>query len=98
MSILKYMLIASSLGMAIGGAATEALRAQATPPACLMAEIDISDPEAYKAYSARAPSAAVEPFGGPCLVRAGATETLDGDPAKRMIIISFPNTASAKRY
>jgi uncharacterized protein (DUF1330 family) len=59
-----------------------------------VADIDVTDPEKYKAYAAGAP-ATVEAHGGRYLVRGGATQTLEGDAnPKRFVIVEFPDTAA----
>lgn len=67
-------------------------------PAYLIADIDVRDSEAYAEYRRLAP-ATIEKYGGRYLVRAGATEVLEGDhrPA-RLVVLEFPNMATLKRW
>jgi uncharacterized protein (DUF1330 family) len=69
-----------------------------TPPAYLIVEMKISDPEQYKQYMAEAP-AAVKAFGGEYLVRGGKHEALEGDwmPA-RVAMLRFPSYEQAKAF
>ena len=68
------------------------------PPAYLIVEMQISDPEQYKQYMAAAP-AAVAAAGGEYLVRGGRHETLEGDwqPA-RIAMLRFPSFEQAKAF
>ena len=68
------------------------------PPAYLIVEMQISDPEQYKQYMAVAP-AAVAAAGGEYLVRGGRHETLEGDwqPA-RLAMLRFPSFEQAKAF
>ena len=73
--------------------------AEATAPkAYLIAEIEVLNPEPYKAYVAAA-GPLVAAYGGKYLVRGGAAEALEGaPPAGRMVIVEFPSMAEAKRF
>ena len=68
------------------------------PPAYLIVEMQISDPEQYKQYMAVAP-AAVAAAGGEYLVCGGRHETLEGDwqPA-RIAMLRFPSFEQAKAF
>ena len=66
-------------------------------PAYLVAENHIIDPEAFKEY-ASAVLATLVPFGGRLIVRAGATETLEGTPPGRMVIVEFENMEKARSW
>ena len=70
----------------------------AVPKAYLIAEIEVVNPEPYKAYVAAA-GPIVAAYGGKYLVRGGAAEALEGaPPAGRMVIVEFPSMAEAKRF
>lgn len=66
--------------------------------AYVLAEIEITNPEGYKAYSASvAPT--VEKYGGRFLVRGGTVHALEGDwPARRRVIIEFPSREAAQKW
>jgi len=79
-------------GAALGAGVVQGLHAQAKPPAYLVAEVDVSDPEAYaKEYAAK-----VQPIlkaaGARYLALAGAAASgakvvaIDGEPPKRIAI------------
>jgi uncharacterized protein (DUF1330 family) len=66
--------------------------------AYVFAEIDITDPDGYKGYTATVP-ATIAQYGGRFLVRGGATEVLEGDwPPLRRVIIEFPSTEAARAW
>jgi uncharacterized protein (DUF1330 family) len=68
------------------------------PVAYLIVEMNISDPERYKAYMAEAP-AAVKAAGGEYLVRGGRSETLEGDwQPHRVAMLRFPSYEQAKAF
>ena len=56
--------------------------------------VDISDPEAYKAYVA-ANAAAFAKFGAHFLVRSGKYETVEGGSRGRNVVIEFKDYATA---
>lgn len=67
-------------------------------PAYLMAEIEITNPEAYAEYSKAVP-ATVEKYGGRFLVRGGKAHPLEGEwPERRRVLIEFPSLEAAKAW
>ena len=56
--------------------------------------VDVSDPEAYKAYVA-ANAAAFRKFGAHFVVRAGKYETVEGMSRARNVVIEFKDYATA---
>ena len=67
-------------------------------PAYAIAEVEITDPEGFKAYMAAAPAAVAE-FGGEYMVRGGPLETLEGGwQPKRLTVLRFPSMAQAKAF
>lgn len=68
------------------------------PAAYVIVEMNISHPEQYKEYMARAP-AAVKAAGGEYLVRGGKQETLEGDwKPHRVAMLRFPSFEQAKAF
>jgi uncharacterized protein (DUF1330 family) len=66
--------------------------------AYLVAQIDVSDRDAYRAY-AEAALPVVEKYGGRFLVKAGPTIALEGDPPReRIVVIEFEDEESALTY
>jgi uncharacterized protein (DUF1330 family) len=80
-------------GVALGAAAIQGLHAQAKPPVYYIAEVDVTDPDAYaREYSPKA-QALIKSHGGRLLAiggtgGAGATvlTALDGAPPKRAVV------------
>ena len=67
-------------------------------PAYLIVEMNITDPEQYKRYTAEAP-AAVKAAGGEYLVRGGRHEVLEGDwQPHRVALLRFPSFEQAKAF
>jgi uncharacterized protein (DUF1330 family) len=66
--------------------------------AYLIVEMNVTDPERYKAYMAEAP-VAVKAAGGEYLVRGGRHETLEGDwRPHRVAMLRFPSYEQAKAF
>jgi len=65
--------------------------------AYVVAEVEVTDPEAYKAYQALTPGS-IARHGGRFLVRGGTTETLEGASPKRVVIIAFDSMEAARRW
>ena len=66
--------------------------------AYVLAEVEVTNPEGYKEYSANVP-ATIARYGGRFLVRGGASEALEGDwPRIRRVILEFPDMETAKRW
>ena len=66
--------------------------------AYLIAEIEITNPEGYAAYTKVVP-ATVEKYGGKFLIRGGKFEKLEGDwHPTRVVLLEFPSLEQAKRW
>ncbi len=66
--------------------------------AYVIAEIEITDPAAYKAYTDAVP-ATIARYGGRFIVRGGEAESLEGDwPARRRVVIEFPSMDAARAW
>jgi uncharacterized protein (DUF1330 family) len=64
----------------------------------VMAEITVTDPEAYKQYAA-AVAPIVAKLGGKYLVRGGQTVTEEGEPPSgRIVVIEFDDLAAARSF
>ena len=87
-------------GATLGGAAIQALHAQAKPPVYAIIEIDaITDPEGYKAVTQRPSGSTVSTqMGGHYLSRGGKIAALDGTPPNRIVIISFDSIEKAQAW
>jgi len=66
--------------------------------AYVIAEIEITDPEGYKAYTQVVP-ATIAAYGGRFIVRGGAAEVLEGEwPALRRVVLEFPTLEAARAW
>lgn len=64
----------------------------------VIANIDVTDGDAYGAYRARTPDVIAQ-YGGRFLVRGGAIETLEGDLGfDRLVILEFTSVEDARRF
>lgn len=87
-----YFTVGLSLlaGGALGAGAIQALHAQAKPPAYVVAEIDVTNQDAYvKEYVPLAVKALGEGGSGfKALARGGKTVSIEGEPPKSRVIIN----------
>jgi uncharacterized protein (DUF1330 family) len=66
--------------------------------AYLIADIEVTDAEAFERYRAGVP-AVIERFGGRYVVRGGAAQNLEGDwQPRRMVILEFPTMEKLKAF
>ena len=84
--------VAVTAGVAIGALAVQGLHAQAKPPVYFVAEIDVTNPDAYaKEYAPKA-QAIIKAAGGRFLAiggsaaTTGTVTTFDGDAPKRVVV------------
>ncbi|EPX81849.1 DUF1330 domain-containing protein [Salipiger mucosus] len=63
----------------------------------LIARVEVTDPEDYKAYASRTVETAA-PFGGRFLAKGGPQLVLEGNAPSRHVIIEFPDRASAEAW
>lgn len=68
-------------------------------PAYVVASVEVTDPEAYQAYTAQV-LGTLERHGGRFLVRGGNLESLEGGEwfDSRLVIIEFPDKQAAQRW
>ena len=98
MTIQWKLIIVALSGIASGAIGVQMLHAQGTPPAYLIAEVQVTDPEEYKPYI---PTAAqiVAQYGGKYLARGGKTIPLEGaEPAGRVAIVQFPSVDALQKF
>jgi uncharacterized protein (DUF1330 family) len=65
--------------------------------AYLIAEIEVTDPALYERYKPLA-AAAIVAAGGRYLVRGGETIAMEGAPAGRLVVLEFPDLATARAF
>lgn len=93
----RYTVALSVLaGVAAGAAVVQGLHAQATPPAYVVAEIDVTNPAYDQAYVPAAMKAIAD-GGGKYIVRGGKTAAFYGEPPKpRIAIMVFESMDKAQ--
>lgn len=66
--------------------------------AYVVAQVRISDPETYKAYTLKS-KPAVEAFGGRFIARGGAMDVIEGESdVDRVVLVEFPDMETARRW
>jgi uncharacterized protein (DUF1330 family) len=66
-------------------------------PALVIAEIEVTNPEAFSEYAPQVQSS-FAPFGGRYLARGGITQSLVGEAPKRVVVIVFENMERAQAW
>jgi uncharacterized protein (DUF1330 family) len=88
-------------GLLIGVAGARAIHAQQgkTPPAYVIAEVEVTDPTTLKKYGDKAPQI-VASFNGHYVVRGGGKiQSLEGEPPKGFIVvIGFESAEKAREW
>ena len=64
------------------------------PKGYWIAQVDVNSDEGYKPYAAANP-AIFKKFGGRFIIRAGKSESMEGNARSRNVVIEFPDYASA---
>jgi uncharacterized protein (DUF1330 family) len=90
------VLISMMAGIATGAVAVEALHAQAKPPAFVVGEIDIRNPELFEKEYVPNASKAVRDGGGKYIVGGGKSVSFYGEPPKRVVIMAFESLEKAE--
>ena len=92
------------MGTALGALASEALHSEAAPPAYLIGQIDVSDPDGYaKEYLPKAREI-IKAHGGKLVAAAGAAATgsqvvaVDGNPPKRVVVYVYPSMEALRAW
>jgi len=65
--------------------------------AYVIAEVEVTDPETFKAYGPLV-RASVEKYGGGYVVRGATVTALDGEAPTRVAMLTFENAAAALRW
>lgn len=79
--------LAMLAGLALGAIAAQGLHAEAKPPVYLIAEIDVTDLDAYmKEYAPKA-QASLQAAGGRTLAASEVVTAIDGAPPKRRVVV-----------
>jgi uncharacterized protein (DUF1330 family) len=90
--------LAVATGFGLGAVAVQGLHAQAKPPAYLLAEVQVTDPDVWKQYLAALPGT-MAPYKTRTLARANPV-ALDNSapPAGSLVIIAFNNMEDVKAF
>jgi uncharacterized protein (DUF1330 family) len=91
--------VAVLAGVSMGVAGAHAIRAQQVRPApgYVIAEVDVTDPDAFKKYAEKVP-ATVAPFDGHYLVRGGKIQEVEGEAPKRIVVLAFDSAEKARAW
>jgi uncharacterized protein (DUF1330 family) len=96
MKDLRTVILALTVGVALGALGVQTLQAQARPPAYVVGEIEVADPDRY--FKEYVPSAmkAIADGGGKYIVRNGKSVALFGEPPKALAIMRFDSLEKAQ--
>jgi uncharacterized protein (DUF1330 family) len=96
----KYKVALAMVGsFAIGAVAVEGIHAQAKPPAYVIAEVGVADPDGYSKEFLPPIMKTIQEAGGKFLARGGKTVTFDGaPPAARIIILQVESIEKAQAW
>ena len=99
MKINHKLAIAMLAGLATGVTGAVAIHAQQirTPPAYVVAELEVTDPATYQKYSAKVPET-LAPFDGRFIVRGGKIQAVEGTAPKRLVVIAFDSAEKARGW
>ena len=86
MRILYSVPLAMLAGVAIGAVAVQTLHAQAKAPFYYIAEIDVTNQDAYVKEFVPLAQAATKSSGGRFLAQGGKVTVFDGEPPKRVVV------------
>ena len=91
--------LAALAGVSIGVAGAKAIHAQQgkTPPAYVIAEVDVTDSNTFQKYADKVPET-LAPFNGGYLVRGGKTQAVEGEAPKRIVVIAFDSAEKARGW
>jgi len=85
----RYIVALSiAAGVGIGAAAVQTIHAQAKPPGYIVAEIDVGNVEGYTKEYLPLAIKSLQDFGVKFLARGGNSESIDGTPPSKRVIVS----------
>jgi uncharacterized protein (DUF1330 family) len=99
MKSIQKLAVAGLAGISVGVAGAHAIRLQQVKPApgYVIAEVDVTDPEAFKKYAEKVP-ATVAAADGHYLVRGGKIQVVEGEAPKRVVVIAFESAEKAHAW
>ena len=92
----RKLAIALFVGAAVGALAVQGLHAQAKPPAYVIAEIEVTNQDAYAKEYLPPSSKALVNGGAKYLARGSKTVSFKGEPPKRIVLLAFENLDRAQ--
>ena len=88
----------------LGALGSEALHGEAAPPAYLIGQIDVTDPDGYARDYLPKAREIIKAHGGKLVAAAGAGATgaqvvaVDGNPPKRVVIYMYPSMEALRAW
>ncbi len=90
--------LASVAGIVMGAFASRSLMAQTPPTGFYIAEVsEVTNQNDFNTYAAAVP-ATIAKYGGHYLVFGGKTQSLEGEPPKRIVIVTFDSAEAAREW
>ena len=89
---------------AVGAFGSEVLHGQSRPPAYLIGQIDVTDPDGYAREYLPKAREIIKAHGGKLVAAAGAAATgsqvvaVDGNPPKRVVIYMYPSIEALQAW
>jgi uncharacterized protein (DUF1330 family) len=95
----RKLALAVLIGMAIGIAGATAIHARQMKmaPGYVIAEVDVTDPATFQKYAEKTPGT-MAPFNGHYIIRGGKTNSIEGEPPKRFVVIEFESMEKAQAW
>ncbi len=99
MKINPKLMLAVLVGALIGAAGAAVIYAQQAKvlPGYVIAEVDVTNPETFKEYAEKTPGT-IAAFNGRYIIRGGKSESIEGEPPKRFVVIRFDSVEKAKAW
>jgi len=88
--------VLAGIGVGLAGHELQGEQAKA-PPAFVISNIDVTNPEKYQKY-AEAAASVVTAYHGKILTRGGKVVVFDGHAPQRVVVIEFPSLGDAERW
>ncbi len=94
----RYIMLALVAGIALGAFGGQSINAQRPPAGYFIGEVlDVTNQADFSTYAAST-AETVAKGGGRYLVRGGKTETLEGDPPHRIVVLAFDSVEAVRKW
>jgi len=99
MKTIHKLALAMVAGVPVGVSVANAIHAQQvkTPPAYVIAEVEVTDPINMQKYVEKMPET-LAPFNHSYLVRGGKPQALEGETPKAIVVIAFDSVEKAREW